>query len=98
MVLFDLPTDTKTDRKRASRFRKDLLQDGFEMLQFSVYWRHCASKEHAETHVKRVKETLPKHGKVGILCITDKQFENMQIFFNADAQKKKKMPEQLELF
>jgi len=98
MVLFDLPTDTKADRKRASRFRKDLLQDGFEMLQFSVYWRHCASKENAEVHINRVKEVLPKYGKVGILCITDKQFGNMQIFYNAGIQNKKNIPEQLELF
>ncbi|MCL2218331.1 MAG: CRISPR-associated endonuclease Cas2 [Chitinispirillia bacterium] len=98
MVLFDLPTETKADRKRASQFRTDLLQDGFEMLQFSVYWRHCTSKENAETHIKRVKEALPKYGKVGILCITDKQFGNMQLFFNANAEKNKKIPEQLELF
>ncbi|GBU20978.1 CRISPR-associated endonuclease Cas2 [Fibrobacteres bacterium R8-0-B4] len=98
MVLFDLPTDTKADRKRASKFRKDLLQDGFEMLQFSVYWRHCASKENAEVHINRVKEALPKYGKVGILCITDKQFGNMQIFYNANTQNKKNIPEQLELF
>jgi len=36
-VFFDLPTDTKTDRKNAARFRKGLLKDGFEMMQFSVY-------------------------------------------------------------
>jgi len=98
MVLFDLPTETKTDRKRAARFRKDLLQDGFEMLQFSIYWRHCASKENAEVHINRVKEVLPKYGKVGILTITDKQFGNMEIFFNANTTKKKDIPQQLELF
>ena len=98
MVFFDLPTDTKADRKRASDFRKDLLTDGFEMLQFSVYWRHCASKENAEVHVNRVKQALPKYGKVGILCITDKQFGNMEIFFNANILKQKNIPQQLELF
>ena len=98
MVFFDLPTETKADRKRASRFRRDLLQDGFEMLQFSVYWRHCASKENAEVHIDRVKEVLPKYGKVGILTITDKQFGNMEIFFNANTTKKKNIPQQLELF
>jgi len=98
MVFFDLPTDTKADRRRATRFRNDLLQDGFEMLQFSVYWRHCASKENAEVHINRVKKALPEYGKVGILCITDKQFGNMQIFFNANSQEKKNIPQQLELF
>ena len=98
MVFFDLPTETKADRKRASQFRKDLLQDGFEMLQFSVYWRYCASKENAEVHIKRAKNALPGYGKVGILCITDKQLEKMQIFFNANVQKKKNIPQQLELF
>ena len=46
-VLFDLPVETKKERKAAADFRKALLKDGFSMLQFSVYNRHCASDESA---------------------------------------------------
>lgn len=98
LVFFDLPTETKTERKIYARFRKDLLQDGFNMFQFSIYLRHCASKENAEVHIKRVKELLPEKGHIGILCVTDKQFGMMEIFFGKKEKNKFLAPQQLELF
>ena len=70
LVFFDLPTETKRERKAASLFRKKLIDDGFTMFQFSIYLRHCPSRENAKVHTKRVKLSLPKHGKVCILEIT----------------------------
>ena len=55
--LFDLPTNTKSQRKRASDFRKSLIEDGFEMMQFSVYYRHCASMEDCEKHIVRIRKS-----------------------------------------
>ena len=52
LVFFDLPTETKKERKAAADFRKKLLSDGFLMFQFSIYIRHCASAESAQVHVK----------------------------------------------
>src|SRR5690554_1213744 len=98
LVFFDLPTETKRHRKAATKFRKQLLEDGFTMFQFSIYLRHCPSRENAEVHIKRTKNNLPKLGKVGILMITDKQFGQMELFF---AQKETDLPvgpQQLELF
>jgi CRISPR-associated protein Cas2 len=74
LVFFDLPTETKRDKKAYMDFRKALQKDGFTMFQFSIYVRHCASMENADVHIKRVQSFLPKYGKVGIMCITDKQF------------------------
>lgn len=98
MVFFDLPTETKTDRRNAARFRKNLIQDGFTMLQFSVYTRHCSSSENTEVHRKRVLKSLPPKGSVNILAITDKQFGRMEIFYNTEARKLEGVPQQLELF
>ena len=98
LVLFDLPTETKKDRKAASEFRKKLLKDGFTMFQFSIYVRHCASMENAEVHIKRVKASLPEYGQVGIFCITDKQFGNIEIFYGKKAQTTNTPGQQLELF
>ena len=81
LVLFDLPTETKRDIRAYTVFRKNLIKDGFTMFQFSIYIRHCASIENAEVHIKRVKSFLPEYGKVGIICITDKQFGNIELFF-----------------
>ena len=98
LVFFDLPTDTKKERKVAADFRKALLQDGFVMFQFSIYIRHCPSVENAAVHIKRVKSLLPKVGHVGIMSITDKQFGAMELF----SEKKERQPPidylQLELF
>lgn len=98
LVLFDLPTETKKQRSQATRFRKDLIDDGFTMFQFSIYLRHCPSKENAEVHIKRVKRSLPEFGKVGIICITDKQFGQMEIFFSQKQTDLPAGPQQLELF
>ena len=98
MVLFDLPTETKADKKRYVNFRKDLLDDGFAMFQFSIYVRHCSSRENAEVHIKRVKRSLPEFGKVGIFCITDKQFSAIELYENRRETPSPELPQQLELF
>jgi len=97
-VFFDLPTDTKTDKKNASGFRKKLLNDGFNMMQYSVYIRHCASKESADVHEKRIEKLLPPKGKVSVLRITDKQFGDISNFWGKVETSKTPPSIQLELF
>ena len=97
-VFFDLPTNTKQERHSANDFRKYLLNDGFTMFQFSIYLRHCSSRENAKVHEKRVKAHLPRLGKVGILTVTDKQFGMMEIFHSRKAKKTPPSILQLELF
>ena len=98
LVLFDLPTETKKEKKAYSDFRKNLQRDGFTMFQFSIYVRHCASQENAEVHIKRVKSFLPEHGQIGIMCITDKQFGNIELFYGKKVQPPNTPCQQLELF
>jgi CRISPR-associated protein Cas2 len=98
LVFFDLPTETKKERKIYADFRKKLLKDGFNMFQFSIYLRHCPSSENAEVHTNRIKSKLPEKGHVGILTITDKQFGNMEIFYGEKIQETPQTSQQLELF
>lgn len=98
LVFFDLPTETKLERKVASRFRKDLLDNGFAMFQFSIYMRFCASRENAAVHIRRTKNALPKKGKVGIMQITDKQFGMMELFHGQKVMETEAPSQQLELF
>ena len=98
LVFFDLPTDTKKERKNAALFRKRLIEDGFVMFQFSIYMRHCPSSENAQAHINRVKSFLPDLGQVGILCITDKQFGNMELFSEHKPKECEDIYIQLELF
>ncbi len=98
MVFFDLPTNTKKERQQAAIFRKRLLQDGFSMFQFSIYMRHCPSRENAQVHIKRVKSFLPPNGHVGIMQITDKQFGMIELFYAKKTEKRPEMHQQLSLF
>ena len=98
LVMFDLPTETKADRKRYTVFRKKILADGFAMFQFSMYIRHCSSKENAMVHIQRVKKILPAKGHVGILNITDKQFGMMEIYRGQEQIDNPEPVQQLELF
>ncbi len=98
LVLFDLPTETRKERRVAAKFRKEIMADGFTMFQFSIYLRHCSSRENAEVHIKRVKKLLPESGHVGILSITDKQFGMMEIFYGRKEAERTGTPQQLELF
>lgn len=98
LVLFDLPTETKKERKAYADFRKKILKDGFTMFQFSIYMRHCASRENADVHIKRVKSFLPEYGDIGIMCITDKQFGEIEIYHSREKKKVAQPCQQLELF
>jgi len=97
-VFFDLPVVKKTERKAATKFRKNLEKDGFSMMQYSVYIRHCASKESAEVHKKRIKSFMPSKGQISILTITDKQYGKIDNFWGSKSDPLPEAPKQLELF
>jgi CRISPR-associated protein Cas2 len=97
-VFFDLPVMTKLQRKRAAKFRLLLEKDGFVMMQYSVYIRHCPSHENMDVHIKRVRSFVPDEGQVSILTVTGKQYGNI-INYNGKVLKKcNDTPQQLELF
>jgi CRISPR-associated protein Cas2 len=98
LVFFDLPTETRKERRVAAAFRKSLLKDGFSMFQFSIYMRFCASRENAEVHIRRIKNHLPTMGKIGIMQVTDRQFGMMELFYGTKSVDTEKPSQQLELF
>ena len=79
LVLFDLPTGSKKERKSYSEFRKFLVKDGYHMEQFSVYSRVLLSRDSAEAHLRRLKENLPLAGAVTVLTLTEKQYESREV-------------------
>lgn len=98
LCLFDLPVTSKKERKKASDFRKFLLDDGFQMMQFSVYLRPCASEDITSLHEDRIKRNLPPEGEVRIIKITDAQFGRMFIFSKNYKIKEEMVDEQLNFF
>ncbi len=98
MALFDLPVMTKPERKRATAFRSFLLDEGFSMMQFSCYVRFTAGKEQADAITRRIGRTVPKDGKVEVLCFTDTQYGNIKSFRGNRTEPRPQKPDQLTLF
>lgn len=98
LVMFDLPTDTKSQRKAASAFRNFLLDEGFERSQFSVYARFVNGKEAFATRVNRLERHLPDAGDVQILNFTDRQYRDIIHFSDQGRKRARKNPEQLVMF
>ena len=97
-VMFDLPTHNAGLRKKYAEFRKNIQGDGFTMLQYSIYTRHCPSGENANVHVDRIRRYTPKEGHVSILPITDKQYSGMINLIGRSFKPPNSAPGQLELF
>lgn len=96
--MFDLPVLTHDERKRANAFRHLLLDMGFEMTQFSVYFRFCGDRQKTKPYINTIKAKLPPEGKVSVLFFTDKQFTETINFINNKKKPKQKKPDQLSLF
>ncbi|OHC74635.1 MAG: CRISPR-associated endonuclease Cas2 [Rhodospirillales bacterium RIFCSPLOWO2_12_FULL_58_28] len=80
LVMFDLPVTERAERKAATGFRNFLLDQGFNMAQFSVYYRLLSGKDAAASMEQKIQAGVPSRGSVHILTITDKQYETMRVF------------------
>jgi CRISPR-associated protein Cas2 len=98
MVMFDLPTNTKKDRHKASKFRRELLELGFEMNQYSVYLRFCGDRSKLRPYINAVKTLAPSSGKISLLFFTDKQFSDTINIHNREISQPAGEPEQMTLF
>lgn len=100
MVAFDLPVKSKEERKRYTDFRKFLIDDGFQMIQYSVYARPCVTFARQETHVRRVKQATPPEGSIRMFMITKAQWEKAWVVNGGPANESppEQMPEQIELW
>lgn len=97
-AMFDLPVKEKKERKEYSIFIKRLISEGFTMLQFSVYARYFNSRENSQYNLGILKKSLPSDGQVRLICVTDKQFSDMVIYYGKKRENPEKKPEQLILF
>jgi len=98
LVFFDLPVGSPEERRDASNFRKDLIKDGYFMIQFSVYARPCGTADRVETQVRRLKSKIPSQGEVRGLIISDAQWGRMIIMRSQVKTDAEKMPAQMQFF
>ncbi len=99
IVFFDLPVVRKRDRKIYAKFRRFLLNDGYDMVQYSVYSRLCNGTDMTNKHLKRLNEILPPRGSIRCLTITEKQYEEMRFLVGNPLIKERKVDtRQMSLF
>lgn len=79
MVFFDLPVVSKADRRAYTLFRRFLLNDGYDMIQYSIYGRILNGTDAEEKHMKRLIGNLPATGSIRVLTVTEKQYASMKI-------------------
>ena len=89
IVMFDLPVVTENERRIATKFRKFLLDDGFIMMQFSVYSRICKNNDDLNKHISRLKTNAPTTGNIRLIQVTENQYNNMLMFSGEKQQEEK---------
>ncbi len=93
LVMFDLPVMDPEERRIASRFRKQLLEDGYSMLNFSVYARPCPDWTRMRKHAERLESFTPSGGNIHVFFITDRQWQDSITVIGKDYQRERKMKE-----
>lgn len=97
-VMFDLPVGTKQQMREAAKFRTFLLDEGFEMSQFSIYARFCNGQDAYDAKLRRIEANLPGKGEIHVLSFTDRQYEGIVRFSSQRRKRPRKNPDQLALF
>lgn len=87
IVFFDLPTNTKTERKHYAIFRKFLIKHGFSMLQFSVYERITRNHDDCEKYISMIESNKPPKGDIRCLSVTEKQYEGIKLILGSNEGK-----------
>lgn len=95
LVFFDLPVDEPEKRKVYTRFRKFLLQDGYDMIQYSIYARICNGLDTVSKHMNRLENRLPEEGSIRSMVITDRQYSDMKIHVGTLTDEEKHLQDSL---
>lgn len=77
LLMFDLPTKTSLDLRSYREFKKNLHNDGFIMLQESIYTKLALNITSANLLKYKVSNYAPTKGNICILVLTEKQYANM---------------------
>ena len=89
LCMFDLPTQTSKERKDYRIFRKNLIKEGFTMMQYSVYIRTCPNRDHKKRIENRIEKIIPPKGNIRLVSITEKQYEDMKILIGSKSETEK---------
>ena len=100
ILAFDLPTKEKEERKQYTLFRNFLIEDGFQMIQYSVYARPMVTHARMQTHIRRIKMAIPPEGNIRVWYITNAQWQRSLVIHGKPAKKiePEALPEQMQFW
>jgi CRISPR-associated protein Cas2 len=99
IVFFDLPVETAKDRKIYANFRKYLIKNGYNMLQYSVYAKIANNRDAARKHILQLRRNVPSVGSIRVMLVTEKQYSRMEIIIGGKSRQEEKVtPEPLLIF
>ena len=87
IVFFDLPNIYAKDKRNYLRFRKFLLNEGFLMMQESVYSKIVLNSQQANFLNNRIKKSAPNKGIIQMLTITEKQYSQIEYIIGSSTNK-----------
>lgn len=87
MCMFDLPVETEKEKRAYREFRKQLIKNGFVMMQYSVYIRTCPSREYTQRLENKIRKVVPSNGNIRLITITEKQYNDMKILVGSKSLK-----------
>ncbi len=98
LLMFDLPVKTKAQRRRATQYRKMLLDLGFSQVQYSVYSKYLVNASGLRGLIPWLREGVPANGEVRVLRLTDEQWASTYRYYGPEQIPVEGRPEQLGLF
>jgi CRISPR-associated protein Cas2 len=98
MVTFDLPVETKENKRDYRRFVDFLEDNGYSRIQYSIYVRPTSTYDNTEVHARRIAENLPPRGEVRVFRFTDKQWGRTACYHHGDLSIPEEEPQQLTFF
>jgi CRISPR-associated protein Cas2 len=91
LVFFDLPMVNKAEKRAYVQFRRFLLNDGYDMIQWSVYGRIVNGRDAEIKHLARLADNLPPQGSIRCMTVTEKQYAGMRLLVGMPLFQEKKV-------
>lgn len=88
LICFDLPRNTKENRKAAAKYHKKLIELGFTMKQLSMYEREVRQKSTRDRVIKVLKDELPKAGSITLYLLPNEVNDSQITILGRESIKK----------
>lgn len=98
LVMFDVPTQTKAQKRNYTHLRSTIKKCGFTHLQHSVYVRYTPLGGHLSPVFLKIKDACPPGGDVRLIIISDNQWSNQIRISNMEEGPIEQPPQQLQIF